>query len=407
MAAVDEWIGWRDEVEKDLTGNILPFWIRHAPDKERGGFVGAIDNDLTRHPEADKGLVLNARILWTYAAAYRYYRRPEYKRMADEAHRYLLRHFRDPEYGGYYWMLSCDGEPVQTKKQIYGQAFVVYALAEYVRAEPHAEALEEALRLFELIERHSHDPVYGGYIEALGRDWRETDDLSLSSKDLNEKKSMNTHLHVMEAYTNLYRVWPNDRLGKQLAGLIDVTLDHILDGQKRHFRLFFTEKWEVRSHDISYGHDIEGSWLLVEAAEVLDDGGRLEKAKEAAIRMAEAVLAEGLDEDGGLIFEADPNGWTATNKDWWPQAEAVVGFLNAWQLTGNEAFLEASRRVWRFIDRHIIDKEHGEWFWGVDRSGRPLPDRKKADPWKCPYHNGRMGFEVTERLARVIAKHSG
>lgn len=403
MATVTELESWRKEIEADLTDNILPFWIKHAPDRERGGFIGAIDNDLTRHPEADKGLVLHARILWTYAAAYRIYRKPVYKEMADEAYRYLLMNFRDAEYGGYYWMLSCNGEPVQTKKQVYGQAFVIYALSEYVRAEPNEKALEEAVFLFHLLEKHSHDPVYRGYVEAFGRDWRETGDFSLSTKDLNEKKSMNTHLHVMEAYTNLFRVWQSDLLRERLGELIDVTLDHILDESKEHFRLFFTETWDVRSTDISYGHDIEGSWLLVEAAEALGDPERLKQAEDAAIRMADAVLAEGLDEDGGLINEAGPDGWTETNKDWWPQAEAVVGWLNAYQLTGKADYLEAAKRVWRFIDRHIIDKENGEWFWGVDRSGHTQADRKKVDPWKCPYHNARMGFEATERLARLIA----
>lgn len=395
---------WRKEIEADLTGNILPFWIRHAPDRERGGFIGEIDDALTRHPEADKGLVLNARILWTFAAAHRIYREPAYKAMADEAYRYLLEHFRDGEFGGYYWMLDGSGAPVRLKKQVYGQAFVIYALSEYVRMEPHAAALEEAVHLFRLLEQHSHDPVHGGYVEALARDWRETGDLSLSSKDLNEKKSMNTHLHVMESYTNLYRVWRSALLRKRLGELIDVTLNHILDERKEHFRLFFTEAWDVRSPAISYGHDIEGSWLLVEAAETLGDPARLARAQEAAIRMADAVLAEGLDEDGGLVYEAGPDGWTETNKDWWPQAEAVVGWLNAYRLTGRDAYLEAAMRVWRFIDRHIIDKEHGEWRWGVDRSGRPLAGRKKVDAWKCPYHNARMGFEATERLAQLIAR---
>lgn len=395
---------WSKEIEADLTANILAFWMKHAVDDKNGGFVGEITGDMQIHPDADKGIVLNARVLWTYASAYRIYRNPAYKQMADRAYQYITQHFLDQVNGGYYWLINHRGEPVQDKKQVYGQAFVIYGLAEYVRAAPNQEALDHAIALFELLEQYAYDPKYGGYIEALSRDWRETDDFSLSAKDLNEKKSMNTHLHMMEAYTNLYRVWQSDLLRKRLAELITLTLIHILDDKQEHFHLFFDEAWHVKSHDVSYGHDIEGSWLLQEAAEVLGDATLITRAKQAAVTMAEAALVRGLDEDGGLIYEGDKGGWVDTNKHWWPQAEAVVGFLNAYELTKDNRYLEASYNVWRFIDRCIIDKEHGEWYSSTDRDGKPIKRLNKVDAWKCPYHNGRMGFEVIERLHRINHK---
>lgn len=396
-----ELMKWRDEIELELKENILSFWMKHSVDEKNGGFVGAITNDLAIVAEADKSLVLNARILWTFASAYRLYNDPSYLQIADRAYEYLIQYFWDEQYGGFYWMLNSTGEPIETKKQIYGQAFVIYAITEYIRARPNKKALNQAIILFENMERYSYDGTYKGYVEALGRNWEETDDLSLSGTDLNEKKSMNTHLHVLEAYTNLFRVWQSDVLKGKLQQLIEVTIEHIVDKETNHFLLFFDEKWEIKSHEISYGHDIEGSWLLMEAAEVLGNEQLLHRCEEIALAMAQATYEEGLDSDGAVINEADPNGWTDTDKHWWPQAEAVVGFLNAYQMSGEDHYLQAAYRSWRFIDEYIVDKNNGEWFWKVDQAGKPSNDHMKVDPWKCPYHNGRMGFEAIERLERI------
>jgi mannobiose 2-epimerase len=394
---------WRYEIESELKDNILAFWIQHTVDAKNGGFVGEITSDMQVLIDADKGLVLHARILWTYACAYRVYKKPEYLEMAERAYHYLFEAFLDKSHGGFYWMVNRNGEPVQAKKQIYGQAFVIYALAEYVRAVDNHEARERAISLFGLMEKHSRDPVYGGYIEALGEDWQETDDLRLGSSDMNVKKSMNTHLHVMEAYTNLYRVWQSELLGQRLGELIEITIDHILDDEGRHFKLYFDEDWAVASHEISYGHDIEGSWLLFEAAEVLGDETLIARAEQAAIRMAEATYTDGTDEDGSIFNESEPDGHVDTDKHWWPQAEAVVGFTNAYQLTGEQKYLDAAYGAWRFIDAYLVDKEQGEWYWKTDRVGNPDLIRAKVDPWKCPYHNSRMGFELLERLPKLAA----
>nr|WP_155987914.1 AGE family epimerase/isomerase [Gorillibacterium massiliense] len=396
-----EWISLetkqlKQEMSAELS-NILQFWLTKTVDNERGGFYGFLSDDLTIDHEGPKGLVLNARILWTFSRAYRMQPKPEYLSMANRALQELEGRFRDMEYGGYYWVLNPDGTPLQDRKQIYGQAFVMYAVSEFMMATGGEETLPLIRELFEIVER-SFDAEYNGYFEAYTRDWKLEEDLRLSIHDQNDKKSMNTHLHIMEAYTNAYRVWPNADLGAKLKNLIIITLEKIIDPSTHHFILFFDEKWTAKSDKISYGHDIEGSWLLVEAAEVLGDEELLAQVKREAIRMADAVYEEGIDEDGAILNEADPTGLIDTDKDWWPQAETVVGFVNAWQLTGLQSYLDAAIRTWVFIREHVVDKENGEWFWKVDRTGTPLREHPKVNQWKCPYHNSRACFEIIERL---------
>lgn len=389
---------WRDEMETELKDNILSFWMKHTLDEEHGGFVGEIDNQMNIIPGAGKSLVLNARILWTFASAYRLYGNSEYLIMAERAHNYLLQYFTDSEYGGYYWMVDAQGAPAERKKQIYGQAFAIYALSEFHHATGRQDVLDQAVALFRLVEKYGYDPEYKGYIEALSEEWQMTENLSLSSKDMNEKKSMNTHLHVLEGYTGLYRVWKSEELRIKLAELIHVMLDHIIDSDGRHFHLFLDEAWNVKSDHISYGHDIEGSWLLFEAAEVLGDEELLHRVRTVALSMAEATLAEGIDTDGGIWNEADGNGLLDKNKDWWPQAEAVVGFYNAFQLSGDTRYRDAAEAAWRFTDKYMVDHTFGEWYWAVDEALQPLAHAAKVSAWKCPYHNSRACFEMIGRL---------
>ncbi|MDQ0112065.1 AGE family epimerase/isomerase [Paenibacillus harenae] len=389
---------WLPAIEAELKENILGFWMKHAIDEEKGGFYGYISRDLEVDSSADKSSVLNTRILWTFASAYRIYKDESYLRIAERAYAYVTEHFIDREYGGLYWMVDASGAPSQPKKQIYGQAFAIYALSEYYRATEHEPALAHAIELFRVLEQHGYDPIHKGYVEALSREWEQTDDLSLSNKDLNEKKSMNTHLHVLEGYTNLYRVWRSDELGAKLKELIEVTIKHIIDADSAHFLLFLDEEWNSKSEHISYGHDIEGSWLLVEATEVLGEEALLAESKAIALRMAEATLNEGVDKDGGLWNEADEHGLIDTDKDWWPQAEAVVGFYNAYQMSGDAKYRDASQRSWQFIENYIVDKQFGEWHWSVTEDGKPSDNVQKISAWKCPYHNGRACFEMLERL---------
>ena len=393
---------WGYEIETELKDNILDFWMRYAVAEEQGGFVGEITGGMVRLPDAPKGLVLNARILWTFSCAYRVYRDDRYLGMARRAYESLRNDFRDREYGGFYWAVQSGGGAAEPKKQVYGQAFAIYGLTEYYRATGENEALERAKELYVLLEKHAYEPVHSGYYEALSRDWTPIEDMSLSGKDYNVPKSMNTHLHLLEAYTNLYRVWRPEGLRMKLAELIRVHLEKILAPGTGHFKLFFDEDWRPMSGHVSYGHDIEGSWLLVEAAETLGDEGLLRKAAEEAVVMARSTLAEGTDANGGIRNETDEDGSSTETKDWWPQAEAVVGFLGAYRLTGEEAFLRAARRSWAYIDTYIRDDVHGEWHWGVDGKDMPRTGEPKVSAWKCPYHNGRACFEAIARIESIL-----
>ena len=385
-------------VERELRSNILPFWLKYTIDEEFGGFLGQITNDLVIDPTADKGLILNARILWTFSKAYSVYQDDIYLKTATRAYDYILRHFWDDKFGGVYWMVNHRGEPSDTKKRIYGQAFTVYALAEYYMVTGHQDAMVRALRLQQAIEQTAHDDKFGGYFETYERDWSLSSDQRLSEVDMDEKKSMNTHLHMLEAYANLSRAWNDEKLRQRLRELIEIFLDYIIDAKSHHFVLFFDEDWKSKSDVISFGHDIEGSWLLCEAAETYGDPQLLKRVQEEAVHMAQAVYDEAVDADGGLLYEAEHGKIIDSDKHWWPQSEAVVGFLNAYQLSGKEHFRAAADRSWDFIDKYIVDHKDGEWFWKVSRACVPSNDKYKVDPWKCPYHNSRTCFEVMARL---------
>ena len=390
-------------MERDVRENVLPFWIREVVDDERGGFRGHLSDEGVVDPSAPKGGVLCARILWTYAAALRRTGDLSHRRMADRAFDELRRRFWDPEHGGTFWMVDPAGRPLADRKQTYALAFSLYALAEYHRATGAAEALDRAEALQRAIEAHAGDPEHGGYWEARARDWLPLQDVRLSEKDLNAPKSMNTHLHVMEAYANLLRVRDEASLREKLRALVALHLDRIVDPRTGHLLLFFDARWAPLSRMVSYGHDIEASWLLVEAAEVVDDRALVERARTAAVAMARVSLAEGVDAaHGGLFAERHEDGRLDDEKHWWMQAEAVVGFLNAFELTGEAAFLDAAERTWSFVDRFLVDRRHGEWRWRVRRDGTVIPGLPKVEPWKCPYHNSRAAFETIDRVGRLL-----
>lgn len=389
------------EATEVLTSNILPFWMEKMVDKEHGGFYGRITGEGELMPEAEKGAILNARILWTFSSAYRLLHRPEYLETATRAKRYLIDKFYDREFGGVYWSLNAQGEPLDTKKQIYALGFAIYGLSEYHRATGDEEALQVAISLFESIEAHSFDPVKNGYCEALSRSWEEIADMRLSAKDENERKTMNTHLHILEPYANLYRVWKDERLKKQLGNLIALFLDKILNAETGHLELFFDDDWHSKYHIISYGHDIEASWLLHEAALVLSDETLLQNQVEPMVEYIAAAADEGLQPDGSIIYETHlDKHHTDADRHWWVQAESVVGHANLYQYFGDEVMMQRALHCWQYIQQHLIDWEGGEWYWSIKADGTINRTDDKAGFWKCPYHNGRMCLELIERFSK-------
>ncbi|MBU4037620.1 MAG: AGE family epimerase/isomerase, partial [Proteobacteria bacterium] len=315
----------KKQFENELTDNILNYWGKEVYDTSRNTFFGRITNEGTKFREAPLSAVFTTRILWTFSAAYRFYPTAIYKKMADEAFRILMETFWDNENGGIYWSVFPDGKPQDKKKQFYAEAFFIYALSEYYLAFNEEKARQIAVSMFMLMEKYAYDMEFGGYIEANTADWNETDDQRLSPKDLDVKKSMNTHLHILEAYTNLYRIYKDEQAEKQLEQLIRIFLDKILDHKTGHLILFFDKDWTVRSEIDSYGHDIEATWLMCEAAEVLGKKELIEEVEHAIQKTLEVTVKEGLADNGGLYYEK-AEGHLQEQYDWWPQAESVVGF---------------------------------------------------------------------------------
>lgn len=388
-------------VEAELRGNILPFWLEHARDRERGGFFGEITKDLRIKEAEPRGALLTSRILWTFSAAYRRYQDPAYLEMARWAYDDLLARFWDKEHGGLFWKISASGEPLDPRKIAYVQAFGIYGLSEYHRATGDPAVLDRAIELYRSLERHGHDRVSHGYFEEFSRDWkisRARGDAKAGSamKSLGQK-SQNAHIHILEAFTNLLRVWPDQELRQNLREVTDVLLTRILDSSNHHLRLFLEEDWTPRADDVSYGHDIEFSWLITETAHVLGDKNLVALTEKCALEMADVTSREGVDPDGGVLGEANPRGVTDPVKHWWPQAEAVTGFFNAYQISGDAKYLQASAKSWDFIQKNLADHKNGEWFQDVTRDRKPV-DSPKVSFWKCPYHNSRACMELLDRI---------
>lgn len=388
----------KTEMQDVLQKNILRFWLDKMVDQEHSGFYGRIDGHEHLHADAEKGAILNARILWAFSAAYRVLGDKTYLEAASRAKHYIIDHFIDPEYGGVYWSLDCNGKPLDTKKQFYAIGFAIYGMSEYARATGDAEALKVAIDLYRCIEEHALDHEYNGYIEAMTRDWQPIADMRLSELDANYPKSQNTHLHIIEPYTNLYRVWKSDELKASLHNLIDIFTDRILNPETHHLDLFFDMDWKRGAGALeSYGHDIECSWLIHEAALVLGDAEVLKKV-EPIVEMVAKASEKGLNADGSMVHEANlDTGYVDSDLHWWVQAEAVVGFFNIYQYFGDESALQKAQHCWTYIKENLIDNENGEWHWSRRKDGTLNLDDDKAGFWKCPYHNSRMCLEIIER----------
>jgi len=387
----------RQDAIREVKKNILPFWQGMA-DEENGGFYGEADFYGRLNKTAAKGCTLNSRILWTFSAAYRIFEDDAYKACARHARDFLSKSFLDTMHGGLYWLADHTGKALDTRKQFYNIAFGIYALSEHYSAVGDKSSLELAMSLFDATERYGLDPSEGGYIEACNQEWQSIDDSRLSEKDLNCPKSMNTNLHVLEAYTNLVRVSKDERVRKALEALLRVTFDKIVN-RDWHFELFFDMNWRSLVNDISYGHDIEGSWLMYEAALAIGDESLISKAKQTALAIAEVTYTTAIDHhNGGLFSACNAAGYIHSKKEWWPQAEAVVGFYNAYELSGDQKHLEAADGIWSYIQNHFVDHAHGEWHNELSLDNTPDASMPKAGFWKCPYHNARACFEVMGRM---------
>lgn len=377
--------------------NILDYWLKNTIDKENGGFIGEINHQNVINNNSEKGAVLNARILWSFSAAYAVEKNPEYLKTAKRAFQYIKDYFFDNEFGGIFWSLQADGKPKDTKNQIYAIAFVIYGLSEFYKIFKNEDALELAQSLFYKIELYSKDYKNKGYLEAFTRDWQEIEDLRLSEKDANEKKTMNTHLHIVEAYSNLYLIWPNPKLKDSIKEILEVIALYFINKYTWHLKLFFDENWKEKEDVISYGHDIEAAWLLQWCAETIEDVDLVRSYQKYAVEFAKSTK-EGIDSDGGLWYEYEPKEQKLiAEKHWWPQAELWIGMINAWQLSKNEEFLEITEKNFEFVEKYIIDHKNGEWIWGVYADYSPIL-KDKAGFWKCPYHNSRACIELIKRL---------
>lgn len=413
-----------NSVKNELFNDILPYWQKHACDTKAGqeGFFGAIDNQNVPDSKIQRSIVMTSRFLWTYSAVARLTKNSEYLKMADFAYKTIIQKYWDKKNGGVYWSVMPDGSPAVSKKQIYGEAFCCYGLSEYAAAVKELreggdrcnvpvlvseEAMNFALDLFNLLETYAYDPKDGGYVEARAIDWKETDDMILSPKDMNCPKSMNTNLHVMEAYTNLYRTLSvvfddakavRAEVGDALAALVRVSVDKILQSNA-HLGMFFDMEWKVLSDEISYGHDIEASWLLWEAACELNDEELKAEIHDTVIRVAEVALDEGFDHENGCMenFLCDGGKKRDRTRVWWNQAEAMNGFYNAWQMTGEQKYVDACLKQWDWIKNHQVDKQNGEWWASLDQDGKPILQESKGGNWKTSYHNGRTCMELLRR----------
>lgn len=387
-----------ESVRSELN-SILTYWQKNTLDKKHGGFLGRIDHFGVVVPKASKGIILNTRILWAFSAASNHFEDDRYQSESERAYRYLRDYFRDIPYGGVYWEVDYLGQPINRRKQVYAQAFTIYALAEYYKYCKKAEVLDWAMELFQLLETHALDLENEGYTEAFTENWDTIKDVRLSDKEPNTPKTMNTHLHVLEAYTTLYEANPVSKVHHALEDLIRLFLDKFA-ADNNHFKLFFSKDWKNLSSEASYGHDIEAIWLLVHAARTIHDIEVIKKTEALAVAAADTFIKEALDKDYGVFNTFDlETGKLDADKHWWPQAEAVVGLLYVAKITGDDSYISIAKKIWQFTLDTIIDTKNGEWFFRVDRQGSPYTDEDKLGPWKCPYHNIRACLETIKTLA--------
>lgn len=385
----------KEEITKHLTDDIIPFW-KNLRDDEFGGYYGYLDYDLKLDKKAEKGCILNSRITWFFSNAYTLLKDKSLLEEADHGYEFLKEHCIDKEYGGIYWSMKYDGTPLDTTKHTYNQAFCIYALSSYYEASGKQEALELARKLYELIETRCMDD--NGYLEAFTRDFKPESNEKLSENGVLAEKTMNTLLHVLEAYTELHRVSHDEKVGDRLRWIMDTFADKVYNPKLKRQEVFFDKDYNSIIDLHSYGHDIETAWLMDRSLEVLGDAAYTEKLTPITKALTENIYNVAF--DGHSLSNECDKGVVDTNRVWWVQAETIVGFLNGYEKDPSKTqYQEAAEAAWQFIKEHVIDKRQGsEWYWLVRQDGSPVEGKPIVEPWKCPYHNGRMCMEVIRRL---------
>lgn len=384
-----------EEVKAHLLNDIIPFW-KNLRDDEFGGYYGYMDYDLKVDKKAVKGCILNSRITWFFANAYTLLKDESLLEEAKHGFAFMKKHCMDKENGGIFWSMKYDGTPEDTTKHTYNQAFSIYALSSYYEATHDEEALAMAKELFHIIETKCTDEI--GYKEAFDKEFHEVENDKLSENGVIAEKTMNTLLHVFEAYTELYRVAKLPEVKERLEWIMDTFADKVYNPKLHRQEVFFDRNMNTILDLHSYGHDIETAWLMDRGVEVLGEKKYEEKMTPITKDLTAEIYKVAF--DGHSLANECEKGVVNVHRIWWVQAETVIGFLNGWQKDPSRTeYLDAAKSEWQFIKDHVMDKRQGsEWFWEVDQSGKPYEGRPIVEPWKCPYHNGRMCFEVIRRL---------
>lgn len=388
----------KDEISKELQKRILLFW-NSLRDNENGGWYGEMDSSLKIDKQAVKGVILHSRILWFYSNVYMMIKNPMYLDNARHAFEFLCEKCYDKDYGGVYWSVNYDGSVNDDMKHSYCQAFFIYAISSYYRASGDKKALELAYAVMELVEKNFADGV--AYREKLSRDLtRELANDELSENGLMADKTMNTTLHLMEAYTELYLADKKPEVMERLKFQLNVMYDKIYDSEGSRLRVFFDKDMNEIGDVHSFGHDIEATWLVDRALDVIGDEAYAEKFREMNKRIVANIAKVAYDNETGSLLNETDKGVVNRKRIWWVQAESVVGFLNAYQMGyGGTEYLDKAIHIWDYIKNNFCDKRGGgEWHSELDDSGTPDPSKNIVDMWKCPYHNGRMCLEAIRRL---------
>jgi len=385
----------RNQSVKGLN-SIVNWWTTYGFDSDRNRFYGEVSNDNTPNPSAPLIIIQRARLLWFFSTLSQLESFAEYKIFADNQYLELINHFYDNQFSGFIWEVDCNYVPTNKRKQTYAQAFCIYALSEYYALSGNEEAKLLALETFENLETKAWDNSNDGYIEALDQKWAFMQDMRLSPKDKNEPKTMNTHLHVLEAYTTLAKVATSHTVEISLARVLRLYSDKFFNKDNHHFHLFFDKNWKIKSNIISFGHDIESAWLMQEAAEVIHDRELQNRMKILSLSIADNIMNVGLSPEVGVKNEIDDSNSDDTF-DWWPQAEAVIGYINAYEVSNDPKYLEVANGCMRYIQKYFLNEKHGEWYWKIDHTLKPVVGISKSNGWKAPYHNGRMYLEILKR----------